>query len=114
MLIALRRSRDEKNDETDYKMLQTLTVKDEEPLNSARDVRKVMQANYHSRCGQRSYSKERNCLDDAAFANTDMISGTYMAANPCCNPNSKQSLSALPRRPFPNLLRVMAADTKAA
>ncbi|GJW87517.1 hypothetical protein Tco_0162857 [Tanacetum coccineum] len=44
MLIALRRSRDEKNDETDYKMLQeTLTVKDEEPLNSARYVRKVMQ-----------------------------------------------------------------------
>ncbi|GKC60400.1 hypothetical protein Tco_1087998, partial [Tanacetum coccineum] len=39
---------------------------------------------------------------------------SYMAAYPCCNPNSKQSLSALPRRPFPNLLWVMAADTKAA
>nr|GEX51995.1 hypothetical protein [Tanacetum cinerariifolium] len=124
MLIALRRSGDEKNDETDYKRLQfktshafhivddecsrykpklrsyteykssaaplaaltimkeTLTVKDEEPLNSARDVRKVMQANYHSCCGQRSYFKERNCLDDVAFANTDMSSGTctYIAS----------------------------------
>nr|GEY71249.1 reverse transcriptase domain-containing protein [Tanacetum cinerariifolium] len=31
-------------------------------------------------------------------------------ANPCCNPNSKQSMfAALPRRPFPNLLRVMAS-----
>ncbi|GKE34336.1 copper-transporting ATPase PAA1, chloroplastic, partial [Tanacetum coccineum] len=40
-------------------------------------LRWAVAANYHSRCGERSYSKETNCLDDAAFANTDMSSGTY-------------------------------------
>ncbi|GJX20039.1 hypothetical protein Tco_0222716, partial [Tanacetum coccineum] len=49
-----------------------------EYMHAATFLRWAVSANYHSRYGQRSYSKETNCLDDATFANTDMSSGTYL------------------------------------
>ncbi|GJZ42551.1 hypothetical protein Tco_0589437 [Tanacetum coccineum] len=53
-----------------------------EYMHAAAFLRWAVAANYHSRCAERSYSKETNCLDDAAFANTDMSSGTctYIAS----------------------------------
>ncbi|GJU44047.1 hypothetical protein Tco_1201313 [Tanacetum coccineum] len=39
-------------------------------------LRLAVAAKYHSGYGERSYSKETNCLDDAAFTDSDTSSGT--------------------------------------
>ncbi|GKG32587.1 hypothetical protein Tco_0430097, partial [Tanacetum coccineum] len=40
-------------------------------------LRWAVAAKCHSGCSERSYSKETNCLDDAAFADSDTSSGTF-------------------------------------
>ncbi|GKE99019.1 eukaryotic translation initiation factor 3 subunit A-like protein, partial [Tanacetum coccineum] len=52
------------------RILKMMVVPSKRYMHAAAFLRWAVAANYHSRCGERSYSKETNCLDDAAFANT--------------------------------------------